>query len=642
MFARARVVVFVVVAAAAAGCVGTSGPSSGRTADGGSDSGLPPDAPTCVGTCPELNAQCGNGVFDATEACDDGNNESGDGCSFDCKVVEEGFGCPETGSACVPTASCGDGMISGTETCDDHNAVAGDGCDANCQLEAGWACPTVGATCRASACGDGVIAGAETCEDGNPTPTSGDGCSERCQLESAAEGGWVCATPGQPCVRSVCPNGIREGSEQCDDGNHDMGDGCTPFCKREPSCPTTGGACSSSCGDGIRLGNDDEPCEDGNTQSGDGCSAQCDVEPGYVCSPANSSGSTLTLPLVLRDFRGRVNSPSCWSSTTAGPSAGATPDPAACGHPDFQYKVAAEQGIAAATLGADGKPTYGFGPGTSTTTNGASYFNQWYRDVSGVNTAILRSMTLNKLQTGEFQFHDAAFFPLNNLGFGNQGYTDGSGNSRNFHFTSEVRYWFEYKGGEHLQFTGDDDVFVYINKKLVIDLGGVHGAITGSVTLNSTTASQLGLEVGKVYEIVVFQAERHTVQSNYRLTLGNFNNAVTACQSVCGDGIRTPDEACDNGAAQNTGAYGGCNANCTWAPRCGDGVVQAAEGEQCDNASNLTPYGTTGCAPSCKTPARCGDGKVDALFGETCDDANDVNDDYCDNTCQQTFQVITI
>lgn len=236
------------------------------------------------------NAKCGNGIMELGEACDDRNVKKGDGCAADCKSVEENYICPEPGEDCVQVQICGDKKITGSESCDDGNHVKGDGCSSTCHLEPGSTCSFVGTLCQATACGDGIVAGQETCDDGQATPANGDGCSDTCQVESptaSERDGWVCPTPGQPCVRATCGNGTVEGSEQCDDGNNDTSDGCSPYCRKEPACPVEGGACSTACGDGILLPIDKEQgqeCDDGNTVSGDGCNATCKVESGFYCT----------------------------------------------------------------------------------------------------------------------------------------------------------------------------------------------------------------------------------------------------------------------------------------------------------------------------------------------------------------------
>ena len=551
------------------------------------------DGGPCGDAAPDAEPACGDGFVNPGEVCDDGNSESGDGCIAGCTAIENGFACPEPGKACVSTVVCSDGKVTGNETCDDQNTEAADGCDADCQIEPGWVCPVIGAACEAASCGDGILAGNEQCEDGNVPPQSGDGCDENCLMEP----GFKCDVPGQPCVRTVCGDGLAEGSEPCDDGNNDTGDGCTPFCALEPNCSQ--GACTSRCGDGLRLPTDvAEACDDGNTVAGDGCSPTCQMEQGFVCQDTlNATGATLDLPIVIRDF--------------------------SVSHPDMEKYLGMDLGIVQAQLGSDRKPVYAGAP-TTPTTSGQTNFDQWYRDTAGVNLTVLQTMTFSEIPGGAYQYSNSAFFPIDGQGFGNEG------NGHNFHFTSEVRYWFEYKGGEVLDFTGDDDVFVFVNAHLAVNLGGVHGAASGSTTLDAAAAA-FGLEVGKVYEIVVFQAERHTSQSNYKLTLSNFTSSRTSCKSVCGDGVLTKDEVCDDGV--NTGAYGSCTSDCkARGPYCGDHVVQSAEGEACDDGVNLSIYG--GCAPGCKNGASCGDGSVDSLFGEQCDDSvNDGGYGECASGC---------
>lgn len=542
------------------------------------DSAMPEDTGTtsdgCVGdACPPENF-CGDGKLTVGEACDDGNAVAGDGCTADCKSIETNWACPEPGKACTFLVKCGDGKVGGAETCDDGNMTAGDGCDASCKIEAGYVCLVPGTKCTAATCGDGIVAGAERCDDKNSA--NGDGCSSTCQLEA----GWACPTPGAMCKKTTCGDKIVEGTEQCDDGNIESGDGCTPSCVKEPICTGTSG-CTSSCGDGMKLGA--EACDDGNTLNGDGCSATCTVEAGYTCTDVVSmSGASLAIPIVIRDFR--------------------------TSHPDMEKFLGSEKGIVQTLLGADNIPQFKAAGAAATVSSKAS-FDQWYRDVAGTNMTALQSLTLTKQPDGSYQFYSSNFFPINGALFGNEG------NANNFHFSSVARYFFDWTGGEKLDFCGDDDVWVFVNRQLALDLGGVHGEECGSITLDDAKGASLGMTKGKVYAISVFQAERHTTQSNYKLTLRGFDVPKSQCKSKCGDGVVTSDEVCDDG--KNDGTYGSCTPDCKRGPHCGDKVVQTPP-EDCDDGVNLSVYG--GCAPGCKKAPYCGDGKVDGAFGEQCDD----------------------
>ncbi|MEL6488274.1 MAG: fibro-slime domain-containing protein, partial [Pseudomonadota bacterium] len=159
------------------------------------------------------------------------------------------------------------------------------------------------------------------------------------------------------------------------------------------------------------------------------------------------------------------------------------------------------------TLGVDGNPVYAGGPGGTSTTSGQASFDQWYNDVPGVNQSqnIILELQDND-DDGVFTYSNSSFFPIDDQLMGNQG------RPHNYHFTMELETAFTYQGGETFTFRGDDDVWVYINDELVIDLGGVHGAQTASVDLDT-----LGLTEGHDYPFKLFFAERHTTQSNFRI-----------------------------------------------------------------------------------------------------------------------------
>lgn len=225
------------------------------------------------------------------------------------------------------------------------------------------------------------------------------------------------------------------------------------------------------------------------------------------------------------------------------------------GHPDFQaFSGSTTVGLVNNTLDPDGKPSVAslrgwnisreftdnqgrnINPalydasrgdragslsngGTGNGLHSVTSFNQWYRDVPGVNLARTITLELQRVpNTNRYVFDSAThqpyaskggFFPINDDLYGN--YQSG----KNFHFTTEIDTEFVYDegAGQVFKFTGDDDVWVYIDGRLVIDLGGLH-----SRKEQFLDADRLGwLEDGETYSLKIFHAERRTSESNFRV-----------------------------------------------------------------------------------------------------------------------------
>ncbi|MBN9690130.1 MAG: fibro-slime domain-containing protein [Verrucomicrobia bacterium] len=225
-----------------------------------------------------------------------------------------------------------------------------------------------------------------------------------------------------------------------------------------------------------------------------------------AASAVITSASAVSLPVTYFDFLGQ----------NALPSMGRTV------HPDFNLnpRDTTTPGMVGTSVGANG-PTFvntGGVPLARPQLTTAANLDMWYVNTPAYNMEIPSSLNAINLGNGQRQFnYPSDFFPLDGQGLG-----DFRDSGHNFHFTMKYEQSFMYDASlpNLFDFAADDDLYVFINGNLWVDLGGIKPVENPVISKDlNADAGALGLVDGGIYTYQLFFAERHTTQSALIATL---------------------------------------------------------------------------------------------------------------------------
>ncbi len=656
-----------------------------------------------LGTYPALSArttvtyiQCGNGIVEASEQCDDGNTTADDGCNASCQL--EYYSCSTSTGLCsiglTPSSysftaatkatvaancastcyRCGDGVRQGSEQCDDGNTSNNDTCLNTCQNA--W-------------CGDGFQQGTEQCDNGTNNTmiyvcpygvTSCTMCSTMCTLQQG--------------TTSYCGDGYMDylHGEFCDDGNTNDGDGCSSHCLLEGytcgSCGTyhevsswifnfsDAASCENycpECGDGVK--GTYEECDDGNTTSGDGCSGTCRTE-AYCCdSTAKVCGGSM---IAVDD---------CSSGLTNTNQADCNTECALCGNGIVDAGEECDDGDTIDNNSCSNScllPVCGDGIVSGSEqcdTRWETYYCNANCTTALCGDGITNHVRGEQCDDGNLVSSDGCDSQCRtealccNVTTGDCDVTlSSSCNTTPYPFTSADKASVQTTCNAACPQCGDS------SKE------GFEQCDDGNTTSGDGCSSTCQTEV---YCCGSCNVSRPPDQCYW------YDATPQACSNLCpqcGDGLVSGSEQCDDGnitsgdgcssACQTevyccdrtsgtcntrvpawsctTGVYNASQATCVSScSKCGDSIVDISFGEQCDDGNAVNTDGCTNgcmlprcgdsivngtdtCDPGWETAAcdndctavACGDGHLNTLAGEQCDDGNAVNGDGCSSLCK--------
>lgn len=264
-----------------------------------------------------------------------------------------------------------------------------------------------------------------------------------------------------------------------------------------------------------------------------------------------------------------------------------------CGY----WTKGAMQGLVKDTLGKDGLPVPSFTNSTDAWNNTLDVFSKnvtgndpvqptdnfyrWFHETDK-SKSYEGEAIFTRTGKNTYTYGREGVFPLDKISDFSKDDEATKKHGHNYHFTSHLSIPMKISadGRERFEFSGDDDVWVFLNGKLILDIGGLHEKLTGWFTINQDgTVStyvqhvndpsvrtvlgepsndynsyvnplnelimktyqdkydtiDIGLKEGDVVNLDFFYAERSTTESNAQITISNMNWPISADSTLDGN-----------------------------------------------------------------------------------------------------------
>ena len=500
----------------AAGNVGSSGSSARGGTAGTSQSGGGGDVASLGGEggMSGVAGESGTGTVatgGSSGAANGGSSGTANGGSSGTDTAGAAGEC--TGQACPPV-NCGDGTLVPGEGCDDGNTANDDGCSSDCTIEPGFTCSAAvcdapGGTCKVllpavfrDFNAHGATGGHPDFQPGFNSPGAVLGLVQDL-LDTDGKPALTTTIPSSTLVSSAFLHGPTEFAEWYRDGAPGSGpipgeivlwdDGAGGYVNR------WGKNGEQWLGDATQI---DYGTPVAGLPAGMGCSSP--EQPGYGCTPG--VGQQCYDPCVP------------WNSTLQACCADIPAPNGFDGNPLF-HPLDGAAGVLTEPR-AEGKVPSQYGwlgyPWESTVATKL-----------GISTPI---------ETATAPFPSA---------------------THNFSFTTEATLWFRYSATMQATITagGDDDMWVFVNRHLAIDLGGWHIPLSGTLTINGSlftavsqvtaddsgaaltkstrtgSAASFGMFDGGIYAIQIFHAERQVEASTFKFGVRGLGVGASVCRA---------------------------------------------------------------------------------------------------------------